>query len=144
MKTFLKKKTQTSPNDTATANHCTACSPLTDVHKISHPASQPASQSKNQVWNWLYGTRAWTYSARLTTGSPSRLVLLLTRYVRSQQNFREIDISQQRRLPQCSSLSRHFSCPNLMLRSKSFNIKIENHFNLVVNVHSGYSWLFHS
>ena len=48
MKTFLEKKAQTSPIDTATANHCTAFSPLTyvlPIHKVIHnsPASQPAS-----------------------------------------------------------------------------------------------------
>ena len=59
----------------ATADHCTTCS----KNHLS-PASQPACQSKNRLWNWHgYFSRTQAYSAILTTGSPSRLVLLRAR-----------------------------------------------------------------
>ena len=48
---------------------------LTNVPRV-HEIRQSAS-SKNQFWNWHgYFSRAEAYSARLTIGSPSRLVLL--------------------------------------------------------------------
>ena len=52
----------------------------------SQPAHQPASRAKLRVWFWPRCiSRAQAYSATLTTGSPSRLVLLLACYARSQQ-----------------------------------------------------------
>ena len=71
-------------------NHALLLTNVLRVHKTIH--SRPASQSKNQLWNWHgYFSRAQAYSSTLTTGSPSRLVLLLARFACSLQYATEFD-----------------------------------------------------